>query len=174
MAASKQPGRIPRLRLHAHPSVPVSFLFLVVLFTSLIYLVSGLSFGTCFAVGLAAACFHYASEFWHQLGHAFAARRTGYPMEGVYFWGVLGASQYPKDEGELPAQVHIRRALGGPIASLALTLAAGLCAWFLPSGALRWMAAILFLDNLLVFTLGAFLPLGFTDGGTLRYWWPRR
>jgi hypothetical protein len=31
-----------------------------------------------------------------------------------------------------------------------------------------------FLDNLLVFTLGAFLPLGFTDGSTLLRYWPQR
>jgi hypothetical protein len=31
-----------------------------------------------------------------------------------------------------------------------------------------------FLDNLLVFTIGSLLPLGFTDGSTLLAWWPRR
>jgi hypothetical protein len=28
-----------------------------------------------------------------------------------------------------------------------------------------------FIDNLLVFTAGALLPLGFTDGSTLLHWW---
>jgi hypothetical protein len=38
-----------------------------------------------------------------------------------------------------------------------------------------WYVFVFFaLDNLLFFTLGAFLPLGFTDGSTLLYWWPKR
>jgi hypothetical protein len=39
---------------------------------------------------------------------------------------------------------------------------------------LTWVAALVLLDNLLVFTLGAFLPLGFTDGSTILRWWRRR
>ncbi len=77
------------------------------------------------ALGLAAALLHWLSETWHQLGHAWAARRTGHPMTGVRFWGVLSTSVYPADEGQLPARVHVRRALGGPTASLLLTLVAG-------------------------------------------------
>jgi hypothetical protein len=34
-----------------------------------------------------------------------------------------------------------------------------------------WVALFFFLDNLLVLTLGAFVPLGFTDGSTLLRWW---
>jgi hypothetical protein len=41
-------------------------------------------------------------------------------------------------------------------------------------GVAFYVAAFFALDNLLVFTLGAFLPLGFTDGSTLLYWLPRR
>jgi hypothetical protein len=135
-----------------------------------------LSPGEALLGSLACVALHWFSEFVHNLGHAWAARRTGHPMTGVYFWGVLGTSLYPPGEPPLPAEVHVRRALGGPLASSLLTLLAGIVAL-----ALRpvdqtpgWVAAFWGLENLLVFTLGAFLPLGFTDGGTLLKWWGKR
>ena len=97
-------------------------------------------------------------------------------MTGIRLWWLLGFSLYPPDEGPLPAAVHIRRALGGPAASVLLTLVAGLIAVAVRplGGAAWWVALFFFLDNLLVFTLGAFLPLGFTDGSTLLRWWGQR
>jgi hypothetical protein len=94
-------------------------------------------------------------------------------MSGMRFWWVLAQSIYPSDEQELAPAVHVRRALGGPIMSLGITVIAGISALLLaPAGGLAWMLAMFaFLDSLLVFTLGALLPLGFTDGSTLiRYW----
>src|SRR4051812_22543551 len=64
-------------------------------------------------LALAATALHWLSEFLHQLGHATAARSTGYPMVGIHFWGLLSSSRYPADEPVLPRSVHIRRALGG-------------------------------------------------------------
>ena len=111
--------------------------------------------------GFLAALLHYVSDMLHQFGHAFAARCTGHPMSGVYFWGIFGASLYPKDEGELPGRVHIQRALGGPLASFAGTIVAGLLLFT-------------FVDNLLVFALGALFPIRLgdfvTDGATILYW----
>ncbi len=126
--------------------------------------------------GLAAMVLHWCSELIHQLGHAWAARRTGFPMIGICFWGVLSSSIYPRDEPELPANVHIRRALGGPLASLLLTgVGFALLPLFRPLGGAAWLVALFFaLENLFVFTLQAALPLGFNDGATLLYWWRRR
>jgi hypothetical protein len=128
-------------------------------------------FGGLLAVGL-----HWLGELWHQKGHAVAARRTGYPMDGVRLWFVLGASLYPRDEPEVSADVHIQRALGGPIASFILVLiAAVLLLLVSPSGGLPQLLAQFFLlENIFVFFLGAFLPLGFTDGSTLLRYWPER
>ena len=126
--------------------------------------------------GMAAMLLHWLSEIVHHLGHAWAARRTGYPMVGVRLSGLLSSSIYPTDEPPLPAAVHIRRALGGPLASLLLTLLAAAILLVLRSlgGTVWWVALFFFLENLLVFTLQVFLPLGFNDGGTLLYWWRRR
>jgi hypothetical protein len=167
-------GEIAGLRLTAHPSViPASAVMWAIVSVIAIALLK-LSLIEAIAGGFAAVVLHLFSEFVHQLGHAYAARRTGYPMIGVRYWLVLGASIYPKDEGDLPASIHIRRALGGAPASLVFTLFAGLLVILLQSitgTLLLWLAVFLFLDNLFVFTLGTFLPLGFTDGSTLLTWW---
>jgi hypothetical protein len=122
----------------------------------------------------AAVCtaLYIEGELWHQLGHAFAARRTGYPMTGITFFLVLGRSIYPADEPTLPPSVHIQRALGGPIASALASLLWGVLLLLLPVGsAAWWVIAFAAVVNVGVFTLGAFMPLGFTDGSTLlRYW----
>lgn len=126
--------------------------------------------------GLVAVGLHWFSEFWHQWGHAWAARRTGYPMSGVLFWGLLGKSIYPADEPQLPANLHIRRALGGVPASLLLALAALVLAVVLRSVSrfLFGLALYLLLENVFIFGIGALLPLGFTDGSTLLHYWRRR
>lgn len=127
-------------------------------------------------VGLLATLLHILGETTHQLGHAWVARRVGYPMRSLYFWWVLQTARYPKDEPTLPARIHIRRALGGPFISLIASILGGLIALLLrPTGGIPYTLALFFcLENLFVFCLGAFLPLGFTDGSTLLYWWPKR
>ncbi|MCA9977911.1 MAG: hypothetical protein KC413_19255 [Anaerolineales bacterium] len=159
------------------------FLFLWLVFSLVGWLGLDLGAGTAVLTALIAAILHFLGEFWHQLGHAWAARRTGWPMSGVMFIWVLAASLYPKDEPELPARVHIRRALGGPAASLFMTVLMGLVVWVTSTSpvttisfyiSINYLTLFFFLDNLLVFTLGAFLPLGFTDGSTLLRYWPQR
>jgi hypothetical protein len=177
-------GKVAGLELSARPSAIVGFILLWVLLGGVAALLFKVPLGEAIVGGFIAVVLHYVSEIVHNLGHAWAARRTGYPMIGVRLFGVLGVSLYPQDEPPLPADVHIRRALGGPAASLLLTLVAAVIALALrPSTALRagllgktpWLVAVFcFLENLLVFTLGAFLPLGFTDGSTLLEWWGKR
>ena len=100
------------------------------------------------------------------------AQSTGYPMRGVRFVHVLAYSVYPRDEPELSGKIHIRRALGGPAISLAVTVLALVILLVAQTvgGFLFWIALWFFLDNLLVFFLGAFLPLGFTDGSSILKW----
>ena len=119
-------------------------------------------------MGLAAMILHWIAVLLHQAGHATAARSTGYPMSGIRLWGVLGSSLYSPSEPALPPLVHFRRAMGGPLFSLLVTLLALVPLLLLHSETWAWWLVLFFLlDNLLVFTLGSFLPLGFTDGSTL-------
>ena len=127
--------------------------------------------------GLLGAALWWLIELVHQLGHAVTARGTGHPMAGIEFgqFALFARSIYPADEPDLPASVHIRRALGGPVASLALGAAAGLTALLLPAHGPAWWAALYTAAvSTLVMGLGALLPLGFTDGSTLLAWWGRR
>ncbi len=165
-------GSIADLRLTAQPSTIISSLVLWSILSAVAFGLLHLSPGAAMLGGLVAVALHWLSVLIHQLGHALAARRAEYPMVGIEFWLLLSRSLYPKEEPALPADIHIRRALGGPISSLAFSLLAGLCALALhgPGGVFWWVALFFFLDNLLVLTLGAILPLGFTDGSTLLYW----
>ncbi len=125
--------------------------------------------------GLLGMGLFWLADILHNLGHAIAARRTGHPMIGIRLGFLLffGTCIYPRGEGTLPGAVHMRRALGGPILSTALGLvdiALGLLiggtvgAWVLGFGLL----------NLLWYGLGSLLPLGFTDGSTLLFYWRNR
>lgn len=172
MAQRYNLGRIGKLNITAGPSAGVGFLILWPLFSLLGLKLFRLRPGAALAGGFLAAMLHFASELLHQFGHARAAERTGYPMEGVNLWGVLGTSIYPTDEPELSPEIHVERALGGPRTSAALAAAGGLAAVAVrPAGKLPFMVSTLFaLDNLAVFTLGALLPLPFleTDGTVLQ------
>jgi hypothetical protein len=136
----------------------------------------GASAAGAVCIGLSAAAAHLACLGVHHAGHALAARRTGNPMLAVRLWGPLASDEYPADEPSLSGSEHVMRALGGPAASalLMLTLVV-VAAAFRPVGKIaRQLTVFVCLDNLLVFTLGAFLPLSFTDGGTLAHTWRTR
>ncbi len=166
-------GKPAGLNLSMMPSVIISVILLWLVLSGIGVWLIGLPAGKALIGGLAAVALHWLSGFVHQLGHAWAARRSGHPMVGVRLWGLLGASVYPPDEPALPASVHIRRALGGPQFSLLLSLVAGAILLALNPTSHQtswWVALFFFLDNLLVFTLGALMPLGFTDGSTLLEW----
>lgn len=169
-------GRLSGLELSAGHSAISWSIALWSVMAALAALILRMPVGTAVGMGLAVSILHWFSELVHQFGHAVAARKTGYPMTGIRFWGLLSTALYPDDEPALPAEIHVRRALGGPIASLVLTF----IAWLLMTaargddGPLWWIAVFFFAENLLVFTLQAFVPLGFNDGSTLWRWWRRR
>ncbi|MEZ4590337.1 MAG: hypothetical protein R3D55_04245 [Chloroflexota bacterium] len=146
------------------------------LFSLAAYVWLGFSLGQAIFVGGTAVFLHWLGDTLHHLGHALAARQVGYPMQKIISWYVLMSSVYPKDEPPLHATLHIKRALGGPAVSLLLALVAGALLLFVPKdgSVAHALVAFAFWENLLVFFLGAFLPLGFTDGSTIITWWPRR
>ena len=171
-------GRIAEVEMSATPMALVGSAVLWLLLFILARIFLTLTMAEAILGSLLAVALHWIGEIVHQLGHAWAARRTGYPMRGIRLGplAVLAVALYPRDEPELPANIHIRRALGGPAASLLFALVTAVVAFLLRDASEFWRVLSLFyaLENLLVFTLGALLPLGFTDGSTLLYWWPRR
>jgi len=171
-------GTLAGLRLTAIPTAVIGSIGLYVI-VIMLTAAFNIPIGSALLGGLIVVSLHWFSELMHQLGHAWAARRTGYPMSGIRFGtlGVLATSLYPPDEPALPAQVHIRRALGGPIFSAWLSAIAFLVILLTSPGAkATWSFVLwfLFLENLFVMTLQVFIPLGFNDGATLWRWIRKR
>jgi len=164
--------KMPEFRLTIRPSAYAAF--------ALLWLAAGLVFGCvldapameAILAGLGIAVLHWVGMLAHHGGHAWAARRTGYPSSGLRLWWWLGTSRYPKDEPDLAPSIHIRRALGGPMAGALLGTLSGLLAVGLrAAGYNGWLlAAFLATDCLLIYTVGSLLPLGFTDGSTILRW----
>jgi hypothetical protein len=166
-------GKLGPMTISAKPNMFVGVATMWVILAVIGYVVLHLTLIQAILGGMVAALLHVAFEVVHQYGHYLAGQQVGYPLKGVRFWWILGGSIYPSDEPELPAATHIRRALGGPIISLIATAITGIIAWLLMAvgGVVWYVAMFVFLDNLLFFTLGALLPLGFTDGSTLIHYW---
>lgn len=169
-------GRLAGLDISATPSAIVGALALWIILSGIALLILKLPVGTAIIGGLAATILHFFSELWHQLGHSWAARSTGYPMTGIRFGflGVLSTVLYPKDEPALPPKTHIRRALGGPIASLLMSAVALIIYLIIANGrsggTLWWLAVFFLFENFVVFTLEVFVPLGFNDASTILHW----
>ena len=164
-------GTLAGLRLTAIPTAILGSIVVYVVAIGLMALFN-IPIGPALLGGLIVVILHWFSELVHQLGHAWAARRTGYPMVGIRFgtmW-VFSASLYPPDEPALPAKVHLRRATGGPIFSAWLSAIAFLIILMTIRSVDALWAFVLwffFLDNFVVMTLQVFIPVGFNDGATI-------
>jgi hypothetical protein len=169
-------GSIGGVKITARLSAIIASIALWAIATEVATTFFGATLAAGILLGLIVTALHWLSDLLHQAGHAIAARRTGYPMTGLRLWFLLSSGLYPLDEPELPARTHARRALGGPILSLLVTIVAGGIALLMRNAGspYTWVAVFAFLDNLLIFTLGAFAPLNFTDGGTLLRLWRKR
>ncbi len=167
-------GKVAGLQLTVIPLAIVGSVVLFIVLSAIGVALFNHSFTTAIVGSLMAVVLHWLADTWHQLGHAFAARSTGHPMSGVRFgfMGLLSNSLYPPDEKQLPARIHIQRALGGPIGSFVLSIISAFIAFALSSaGGILWLLALFFLfDNFVIFTLGSLTPLGFTDGSTILHW----
>ncbi|MFP4321025.1 MAG: hypothetical protein ACLFTK_01080 [Anaerolineales bacterium] len=169
-------GTFYGVRVYAHPSVIPASVGLAVVSA----LIAGaLGAGIILAIlgAVVAVLLHWVNAMVHQIGHSTAARLTGYPMHHATMYMILETSVYPRDEPELPAAVHRRRALGGPLANLLWALV-----WMIPSlvlffgvGAAAWPLYFMVLESVFVFCLAAFVPLHMigleTDGSTLLKHW---
>jgi hypothetical protein len=162
-------GRAAGLHVTAGLSVVVGSLVLWVLAAAGAVFVLNTSLGIALLAGLLVVLLHWIAVSVHVLGHTTAARRTGYPANGIRLWGLLSAIGYPGDEPPLPTAIHVRRALGGPLASAIFSLVVAVLVVALRPivGTAWWLLIFLLLDTFLVGTLGALLPLDFADGGTL-------
>jgi hypothetical protein len=169
-------GHAARLPVTVGFSAVVGSLVLGALAATVAFFVLQTSLGVAVLAGLLVVLLHWIAVTAHVLGHTTAARRTGYPANGIRLWALFASIGYPADEPPLPATLHARRALGGPLASAGFALiAAALVVVSRPiAGTAWWLLVFLLLDSLLVGTFVALLPLDFTDGGPLLRLWRER
>jgi hypothetical protein len=168
-------GKLFGLQIDILPLTFTGMLILWIGFGTIAFFGIGIPISESILMGWIAALLHFTFEFIHTLGHAFAAKRTGYPMKGIQFGllAIFAMTLYPKDEPVLPGYIHIRRALGGPIFNSLLSVIFFL---ILPlwRGNWFWLGLFALLENIFVFTLQVFLPLGFNDGSTILRNLPKR
>ena len=178
MSQERAIGTVNGLNLSVEPMFYVGSIVIWVGMSIASGMMLGLSTVMAAIIGFVALVLYWISEIVHQLGHAYAARQTGHPMVGIRLgkFGVFSTSLYPQDEGVLPAKVHVRRALGGPIGSLLFGLVMGVLALLLNSagGVVQWLAFYMVILNVGLFAFGPLAPLGFTDGSTLLEWWGKQ
>jgi hypothetical protein len=168
-------GKFARLQLSARPSFFISSLLLWALLAFIGLMWFQLPLLQAMVGGLVAVVLHWLTVCWHHVGHAYAARRVGYPMQGVRFGFLIAASVYPSDEPALPAAVHVARAFGGPTANFLLCLLIAPFVFFtrLIGGVFWLLVLFLFLDNLIL-AVQLFIPLSFNDGSAILYWLRKR
>ena len=111
--------------------------------------------------GLSYALLTALSMVWHQVGQIVGGRLVGAPLSGVVFTATLAYQLYP-EEGEQPRHVHLARALGGPVAHLALGATALLVWRRRRTGLAGYLAA---LNG--AFAAASLLPIPAMDGGVV-------
>jgi hypothetical protein len=161
-------GSLFSLRIDILPMAFLGTAFLWVGLSAIAFYGIKIPLGEAILLAGFASLLHWISGLVHHLGHFLASKTTGYPMTGIRFgvYALLAGSRYPTDEPDLPADLHIRRALGGPILSglLSVILLVLLPLW---PGYWYWLGLFALLENSLVYTLQIFLPLGFNDSSTI-------
>jgi hypothetical protein len=114
------------------------------------------------AAGLAYGALIIVASLAHSLGHVFSSRLASAPVEYVRLSATVATMRY-KDSSLLSGRVHVLRALGGPVANLALGVSALLLSVaLLDSHLLRFFGAV----NLL-FGAMALSPIPSLDGAVI-------
>lgn len=158
-------GRIAGIRIGVNWSWLVVFALIVWTLSQSIFPNQnpGLGDNEYIGMGIAAAVLFFLSILFHELGHAFEARREGMEIDGITLWLFGGVARF---KGMFPsAGAEFRIAIAGPLVSLLLGLAFALSAWLIAlpetvDGVSAWLGYINL--SLLVFNLLPALPL---DGG---------
>lgn len=158
-----------------HLSAFIGSLILAIILMGAAMTLGGLNTQDAILAACVALALHWLAVLVHNYGHFFVAKRIGYPSTGLLLRLIFARVNYPEDEGELTPQIHLKRALSGPLFSLILALLVVpiALAWLIPrDGIAQFLGYWLVLDYGWVFTFGAlFPPMRFewftNDGGTI-------
>jgi Zn-dependent protease len=104
----------------------------------------------------------HLAEVVHTIGHTVSGRAVGSPMAANVLTATVHSNEYASSSEPVPGHVHIGRALGGPLANMAVGLVVvGLSVW-IDSHWLRFFS----LANLAV-GVAALLPIPTLDGSVI-------
>lgn len=152
-------------------------LVLVIVLTIAAILLTDLTPLDALIAGFIAMLLFWLSDIVHQYGHAVAAKRTGYPLSHIRMRTIISITIYPATEPQLSPDIHIQRALGGPIASAIMTIIVGILTlmFWEVGGMLQFLLGYTFLTNLFLAVGSLAVPL-YTDflefdGGTILHYW---
>ena len=118
---SIQLARIAGIRIGASPSWFLFVGFLVFLLSGSFQSTLGGSQTEAFVVAVAAALLFFVSIVLHELGHAFAARRSGMRVEGIDLWLFGGLARLDRDS-ESPGE-EFKVAAAGPAVTVLVVVA---------------------------------------------------
>ncbi|HLB65583.1 MAG TPA: hypothetical protein VJJ46_12145 [Anaerolineales bacterium] len=118
--------------------------------------------GGTILTGIGYGALLHLAEAIHTIGHTVSGRAVGSPMTANVLTATVHSNEYAASPEPVPGHIHIGRALGGPLANLAVGLMAiGLNAW-VGSPWLRFFSQV----NLLV-GAAALLPIPTIDGSVI-------
>lgn len=121
--------------------------------------VLALMFGQPILTGIAFGIVIELSYFLHDIGHVLGGKAVGKPMDEALITTIRHVNYY-RGLQDFPKQVHLGRALGGPIFNASIGLAM-LLIWQGMGSPIVLFAVFM---NLGIFGLGSLLPLPSIDG----------
>jgi Zn-dependent protease len=162
----RRPAGIPLGRVLGFP---LYLRWSVLLLMGLVTLLSGGLLG--YGVGFGFVVCLLLSVLLHELGHALTARRLGIGVRGITLEILGGYTEMDRDTPTPQAELLV--SLAGPAVSLVLGLTAALGAAVLPDGAVRQIAFLVALSNLIVAVFNVLPGLPLDGGRALRaaVWW---
>ena len=119
-------------------------------------------------VGLLAMLVALPADVGHAMAHIFSAHLAGAPMDEILLSSGMPRTLY--NNNDVLPQVHIHRALGGPIFSLIGSLLSLLWWRLSPHGSLSHDLAEVSLAGHSTILFGSLAPVPVVDGGTILKW----
>lgn len=164
VAGPVSPGRRPGIPLGRVLGFPIYLRWSVLLLVGLVTLLSGQLIG--YGVGFGFVVCLLASVLLHELGHALTARRLGIGVRGITLEILGGYTEMERDAPTPRAELLV--SLTGPAVSLVLGIAAAAVAAVLPDGAVRQVAILVAMANLIVAVFNSLPGLPLDGGRALR------
>jgi Zn-dependent protease len=164
VAGPTTPGRRPGIPLGRVLGFPLYLRWSVLLLVGLVTLLSGQLIG--YEVGFGFVVCLLLSVLLHELGHALTARRLGIGVRGITLEILGGYTEMDRDAPNPRAELLV--SLAGPAVSLVLGLAAAISAMVLPDGAVRQVAILVAMANLIVAVFNSLPGLPLDGGRALR------